>query len=80
MDVFLRLCQGFFVKKELADKYIPNIVNSKKKFRESTIRESRGKKGELTFLNGKARIESIKELELVNTSNNETLKIKQIFL
>ena len=70
---------AFFVKKELAEKYLPNLLNNILPFESSRFRESRDKDGKLNFLSGEDRINEIKELELVDLRTNTKVKIGELF-
>lgn len=59
---------AFFVRKDCIS---PEKIPAKNKlFIESKYRESRDMDGKLTYLRGKERLEAIKEMVLVNLSNN----------
>ena len=70
---------AFFVKTEYANKYIPNLITKVDKNMEvSKFRESRGKNGNLTFLQGVERIDLIKSMPIINLENNKTLSISEL--
>lgn len=69
---------AFFVKKELAEKYLNDLIQNIPDFEVSKVRESRDKNGKLNLLRGKDRLEEIKELELININTNQVMKIKEL--
>lgn len=70
---------AFFIKRELAEKYLPELLANILLFESSKIRESRDKEGKLNFSRGKDRIKEIKDLELVNLETNKKVKIRELF-
>jgi hypothetical protein len=69
---------AFFVKKELAEKHLPRLIENIPLFEFSKMRESRDKDGNLSFLSGEHRIKEIKDLELVNLETNMNVKIEEL--
>lgn len=69
---------AFFVKKELAKKYLNDLIQNIPIFEVSKVRESRDKNGKLSLLRSKERLEEIKELELINLDTNQVIKIKEL--
>ena len=70
---------AFFLKRELAEKYLPNLLNNILPFEFSKIRESRDKDGNLNFLSSTDRIKEIKDLELVDLETKTKVKIGELF-
>ena len=70
---------AFFVKKELAEKYLKDLIRNIPDFEVSKFRESRDKNGKLNLIRGKNRQSEIKELELINLDTNKNIKIKELF-
>jgi hypothetical protein len=77
----LRRNNAFFISKEF-DKniFFPNIkISDISENVDCNIRESRGVKGELTYLSGNDRIEKIRDCEIVDLEKNRKIKIKDLF-
>lgn len=69
---------AFFVKKELAMKFLPGFTKSDSNFAFSKIRESRDASGELNFLSQIEKLEEIKSLSLVDITDSKEVKIKDL--
>jgi len=65
----------FFVKKELVEKYLDNLLKSLPSFEVSKMRESRAENGVLSCLRGDERLKEISNLELMDLQSNEMIKI-----
>lgn len=65
---------AYFVKRELLNDKIKELT-VEKGYRLSKFRESRNKKGELTFLRGKERIDEIRGMPVINTETNKIEKL-----
>ncbi|WP_320041295.1 hypothetical protein [uncultured Desulfobacter sp.] len=70
---------AFFVKRKYAEKYLnPLITSPQKVFNEQKAKESRNRKGKLTFVRGKKRFKLIESQEVLNLENNEIIKLKDL--
>lgn len=65
---------AFFVKNDLMNENIPR-VSIDDAYRHSNIRESRNKFGKLTYLHGKARVEVLKGMPVLNVENGKLEKL-----
>ena len=71
---------AFFVKKEYAYKYIPELITTiEESVFDSKFRESRDENGKLTFLSGKQRINLIKSMPVINLDNDEMVLLEKFF-
>jgi len=73
-----RSSNAFFCKKNLAGKYLGNLIANVPDFEFSKFRESRDKNGNLNYLRGNDRIKEIKDLKLVNLDTNEEIFISEL--
>ncbi len=69
---------AFFVKKEVADKYLSNLFEDDFEFVKSKIRESLDKNGRLNYLRADERLIEIEAMELVRIDKNEKIKVGQL--
>jgi hypothetical protein len=72
---------AFFVKRELAESYVPELIKDvDEEFHLTKVRESKDESGEFNFKRGRReQLREIENMELMNLSNNEILKIGEIF-
>ncbi|MBL4711242.1 MAG: hypothetical protein JKX75_01850 [Gammaproteobacteria bacterium] len=71
---------AFFVKKEYANKYIPELITTPEdNVVESKFRESRDETGNLTFLRTDERIKLIKSMPVINLDNNQLVTLHKLF-
>ncbi len=77
----LRRNNAFFISKEFNKNiFFPNIkISDISENVDCNIRESRGVKGELTYLSGNDRIEKIRDCEIIDLEKNRKIKIKDLF-
>ena len=68
---------AFFIRKDLSAPF--KKYNSSSGYIESKHRESRDKEGNLTFLRGKARLNAIKEMTVVDLDLNKETRIKDLY-
>lgn len=69
---------AFFVKKDLAMKFLPGFEKNDSNFEFPKIRESRDVNGELNFLSQSEQLEEIKGLSLFDITDNKEVKIKDL--
>ena len=69
---------AFFVKNQLFKKFFDDSELLLPKFQISKVRESRDKKGELSFLGGSDRLTIIKHLSLLDLESMKMIKIKDL--
>lgn len=70
---------AIFVKKPLAEQFLSNIITTPEKhFHIQKAKEARNRKGKLTFLRGKDRLNEIKDLEVLDIESNSFLRIGDI--
>lgn len=69
---------AFFVKKDLAVKFLPGFEKNDSNFEFPKIRESRDVNGELNFLSQSEQLEEIKGLSLFDITDNKEVKIKDL--
>lgn len=74
----LQNSNAFYVKKELAEEYLNDLLENIPDFEVSKVRESRDKDGGLNLLRDKVRLVHIQELELINLDTNQISKIKEL--
>ena len=55
------------------------VVTCEQGYVESKFRESRDKNGNLTFISGKKRLETIKEMSVINLETESVEKIADLF-
>ncbi|MCX6181560.1 MAG: hypothetical protein NT150_06505 [Bacteroidetes bacterium] len=67
----------FFVKKNLLPSNIRQL-SVEEAYVESKFRESRDISGNLTYVTGKARLEAIGEMQVIDVERNEKVKIKDL--
>ena len=77
----LRRNNAFFVSKNFnKDACFPNIkISNISENVDCNIRESRGKKKELTYLSGHERIKEIRDCEIIDLKKNKKIKVKDLF-
>lgn len=68
---------AFFVRKDCISE--DKIPTKSKEFIKSKYRESRDQNGRLTYLRGVERLKAIKEMEVVNLTNNHRERIADIY-
>lgn len=68
---------AFFVRKDVIEQLLP--VSCKQGYVISKFRESRDENGNLTFLSGNQRINSIQDCDIYNLENKKLMKIKELF-
>jgi hypothetical protein len=68
---------AFFVRKDLSKPF--KVYKSEENFHESANRDSRGKRGELTFLRHHERLEVIKNMPVTNVETGANQTIAQLF-
>jgi hypothetical protein len=66
----------FFVRKELSI-YLDQLISNKKSI-PSQFRDSRSDKGELTYISGMERFETIKHLSVINLNTNAEVTLESI--
>jgi len=64
---------AFFVKKDIANKYLGELIKNIPMFEVSKIRESRDKNGNLNYLRGSERLNEIKNMKVINLETNEEI-------
>ena len=70
---------AFFVKKEYACKYIPELITTiEEGVSDSKFRESRDESGKLTFLSGKDRINLIRSMSIVDLDTSEIVSLENL--
>ena len=70
---------AFFVKKEYACKYIPELITTiEESVFDSKFRESRDENGKLTFLSGKDRINLIRSMSIVDLDTSEIVSLENL--
>lgn len=70
---------AFFIKSDIASQYVPDlIINSDDTFEFSKIRETRDKKGNLSFLRRNEQLNEISDLKLFNLETNSDIYIKEL--
>jgi len=70
---------AFFVKKEYACKYVPELITTiEKSVSDSKFRESRDESGKLTFLSGKERIDLIRSMSIVDLDTSEIVSLENL--
>lgn len=71
---------AFFVKEDLANRYLPELVESVKHqpFEISKIRESRDKFGRLTYLRANQAIKLIGDLKVLNLETNQEVPLRSV--
>jgi len=70
---------SFFIKKDMANKYLSDLVENIPVFEESKVRESRDRTGNLNFLRGNEKLKEIKNLEVLNLESNKKISISELF-
>ncbi len=68
---------AFFVRKDLSAPFRKH--NAKTAFKESVNRDSKDRKGNLSFLRHDKRLQEIKELPVIDINSGETMTIKTIY-
>jgi hypothetical protein len=67
---------AFFVKKILAEKYIPELIkDSQSGYHPQGAKESRNKNGQLTFISGPERIKQILDMPLIDLNSNQMTNV-----
>lgn len=71
---------AFFVKKELALRYIPELVTTPKdSFNEQKAKESRDINGKLTYIRGNERLRLIEHMKVYDFESEKEIKIIDLF-
>ena len=69
-----------FVRSDYADEYISHLITTpEKSFHELKTKETRDRKGHLTFADRRARRETIKDMEVFDTESGEMITLEEIF-
>jgi len=70
---------AFFVKKEYAEKYINELITTPSEtFNKQQAKESRDKKGVLTFVRGSYRLKIVQDLEVLNLDTNKNVRLSTL--
>ena len=69
---------AFFVKKEVAHKYLSNLLEDDFAFEKSKIRESLDKNGQLNHLRADQKLVEIETMELIRIDKNEQIKVGEL--